>query len=278
MNAISLITVLGTIVIAMPVTLLCVLGVSSLVDRKLSEQATSRWCEGAMVTGLLAAIGVLVLMLLHGTRHEQLDLGNWVAIHHYHFSVKLVFDRLSVPLVILSFLLCGTIAAFATRYMHREGGYNRFFVLYAVFVLGMVLTCLAGTIETLFAGWELVGLSSVLLVAFYHERPAPVENGLRVWIVYRISDAVLLVAAIVMHHIQGEGDFDKLLGASPWPEGHLVAAGPQTIIVGALLIFAAAGKSALAPFSGWLPRAMEGPTPSSAVFYGACRCIWVRFC
>jgi NADH-quinone oxidoreductase subunit L len=269
MNAISLITVLGTIVIAMPVMLLCVLGVSSLIDRKLSEQATSRWCEGAMVTGLLAAIGVLVLMLLHGTRHEQLDLGNWVAIHHYHFSVKLVFDRLSVPLVILSFVLCGTIAAFATRYMHREGGYNRFFVLYAVFVLGMVLTCLAGTIETLFAGWELVGLSSVLLVAFYHERPAPVENGLRVWIVYRISDAALLVAAIVMHHIQGEGDFDKLLGASPWPEGHLVAAGPQTIMVGALLIFAAAGKSALVPFSGWLPRAMEGPTPSSAVFYGA---------
>jgi NADH-quinone oxidoreductase subunit L len=269
MNAISLITVLGAIVIAMPVALLCVLGVASLVDRKLSEQATSRLCESAMVTGLLAAIGVLVLMLLHGTRHEQLDLGNWVAIRHYHFSVKLVFDRLSVPLVILSFLLCGTIAAFATRYMHREGGYNRFFVLYAVFVLGMVLTCLAGTIETLFAGWELVGLSSVLLVAFYHERPAPVENGLRVWIVYRISDAALLVAAIVMHHIQGEGDFDKLLGASPWPEGHLVAAGPQTIIVGALLIFAAAGKSALVPFSGWLPRAMEGPTPSSAVFYGA---------
>jgi NADH-quinone oxidoreductase subunit L len=269
MNAISLITVLETIVVAMPVMLLCVLGVSSLINRKLSEQATSRWCEGAMVTGLLAAIGVLVLMLVHGTRHEQLDMGNWVAIQHYHFSVKLVFDRLSVPLVILSFVLCGTIAAFATRYMHREGGYNRFFVLYAVFVLGMVLTCLAGTIETLFAGWELVGLSSVLLVAFYHERPAPVENGLRVWIVYRISDAALLVAAIVMHHIQGEGDFDKLLGASPWPEGHLVVAGSQTILVGALLIIAAAGKSALVPFSGWLPRAMEGPTPSSAVFYGA---------
>ena len=73
---------------------------------------------------------------------------------------------------------------------------SRFFVLYAVFVLGMSLTCLAGTIETLFTGWELVGLSSVLLVAFFHERPAPVENALRVWIVYRVSDAALLLAAI----------------------------------------------------------------------------------
>src|SRR4029450_9432557 len=100
-----------------------------------------------------------------------------------------VFDRLSVPLVILSFVLSGTIGAFATKYMHREQGYNRFFVLYAVFVLGMVVTSLAGTIETLFAGWELVGLSSALLVAFFQERPAPGRNGLRVGGVYRGSGA-----------------------------------------------------------------------------------------
>jgi NAD(P)H-quinone oxidoreductase subunit 5 len=172
-------------------------------------------------------------------------------------------------LAILSFLLCGTIAAFATRYLHRERGYNRFFVLYALFVLGMVLTALAGTIETLFAGWELVGLSSVLLVAFFQERPAPVRNGLRVWVVYRVSDAALLLAAIVLHHLQGEGDFDQLLGVSPWPEGHAAVAGTPALVVGLLLVIAAAGKSALVPFSGWLPRAMEGPTPSSAVFYGA---------
>jgi NAD(P)H-quinone oxidoreductase subunit 5 len=196
-------------------------------------------------------------------------LGNWVVVPDYHFSVKLVFDRLSVPLVVLSFLLCGTIGAFASRYMHREAGFNRFFVLYAVFVLGMVLTSLAGTIETLFTGWELVGLSSILLVGFFQERPAPVQNALRVWVVYRISDAALLLAAIVMHHIKGEGDFDKLLGASPWPEGHLIAPGWEVLAVGLLLTVAAAGKSALVPFSGWLPRAMEGPTPSSAVFYGA---------
>lgn len=188
---------------------------------------------------------------------------------HFHFSVKLLFDRLSLPFVILTFVLCGTIGAFASKYLHREPGFNRFFLLYAVFVLGMVTTALAGTIETLFAGWELVGLSSALLVAFFHERPMPVRNGLRVWTVYRVSDAALLIAAVALHHMGGEGDFDRLLGAAPWPAGHAALTSQQALIVGLLLVVAAAGKSALVPFSGWLPRAMEGPTPSSAVFYGA---------
>jgi NAD(P)H-quinone oxidoreductase subunit 5 len=86
--------------------------------------------------------------------------------------------------------------------------------------------------------------------------------------VYRVSDAALLLAAIVMHHLKGEGDFNKLLGG-PWPEGHSEATLSGAVVVGCLILFAAMGKSALVPFSGWLPRAMEGPTPSSAIFYGA---------
>jgi NAD(P)H-quinone oxidoreductase subunit 5 len=265
----SLITLLGLIALAAPVLLLGVLGVSSLLDRKLSEEATATACQAATATGLLASVAVLALMLLGGTRHESIEVGEWVAIPDYHFSVKLIFDRLSVPLAVLSFLLCGTIAAFASRYLHREYGYNRFFVLYALFLVGMVLTALAGTIETLFAGWELVGLSSALLVAFFQERPAPARNGLRVWAVYRVSDAALLLAAIVLHHLSGAGDFAKLFGAAPWPEGRVTVTGGPALAVGLLLLVAAAGKSALVPFSGWLPRAMEGPTPSSAVFYGA---------
>jgi NAD(P)H-quinone oxidoreductase subunit 5 len=128
---------------------------------------------------------------------------------------------------------------------------------------------LAGTIETLFAGWELVGLSSALLVSFFHERPAPVRNGLRVWIVYRLSDAALVLAAVVIHHVVGSGDFEKLLGGEPWPGGSQIVGPGEVLAIGLLLIVAASCKSALVPFSGWLPRAMEGPTPSSAVFYGA---------
>jgi NAD(P)H-quinone oxidoreductase subunit 5 len=153
--------------------------------------------------------------------------------------------------------------------MHREKGFSRFFALYSLFLLGMTITSLAGTVETMFAGWELVGLSSALLVAFFHERPAPCRNGLRVWAVYRISDAALLIASIGLHHLKGHGEFSQFLGNAPWPDGHCVLSPDQAFSIGLLLIVAAAGKSALVPFSGWLPRAMEGPTPSSAVFYGA---------
>jgi NAD(P)H-quinone oxidoreductase subunit 5 len=262
----------GLIVLLAPVLLLVVLGGSSLIERPLSERAASRVVRLTMATGLLAALGVLIVMLFKGERDVTVLSVDWIAVPHYRFLVKFVFDRLSVPLVILTFLLCGTIGSFATRYMHRERGFNRFFTLLAVFILGMVITCLAGTVETLFLGWELVGLSSALLVAFFQGRPAPVRNGWHVWIVYRVSDAALLLAAVVMHHMLGEGDWGQLLGhdpVHPWPEGNSPATPTQALVVGFLVLIAAAGKSALVPFSGWLPRAMEGPTPSSAVFYGA---------
>lgn len=320
--------VLGLVVIGCPAFLALLLGVTSLPDRFLSEEAIGRCTQFFVTSGLLAAIAVLGLMLWHGERSPEINLGNWVSVpvheppatlprldvsampaspgvssttvhehvgadhaaganrdtdtvdvdlnlepnvdvEHFHFELKLVFDRLSVPFVILIFLLCGTIGAFAKVYMHRESGYRRFFVLYAIFLLGMVISALAGTIETLFAGWELVGLSSALLVAFYQDRVGPVNNGLRVWIVYRVADAAFLVAAISLHHLTGAGDFAGLVGTGEWPAGSASMTPKQALFVGSMLLVAAAGKSALIPFSGWLPRAMEGPTPSSAIFYGA---------
>ncbi len=262
--------VLGLTVVGAPAALFVVLGLSSLLrDRPLSERTIVGCVEVAIFAGLLASVAILALMLGSGTRHVPIAFERWVDIPHYHFVFKFEFDRLSVPFVILTFALCGTIGAFCSRYMHRERGFNRFFALYSLFVLGMVMTSLAGTIETLFTGWELVGLSSALLVAFYHERLSPVQNGLRVWCVYRLSDAALLLASVVLHHLTGEGDFDKLVRVGHWPEGTALLTEPHCLAVGLLLLVAAMGKSAMVPFSGWLPRAMEGPTPSSAVFYGA---------
>jgi NAD(P)H-quinone oxidoreductase subunit 5 len=260
---------LGLSVVGAPIASLAVLGFCSLVDRPLSERTTNRLVILAVLTGMLSSVGMMAFLIHNGARLHTLDLQDWLRLDGYHFSVKLLFDWLSLPFVLLAFVLCAVIGAFASSYLHREPGFSRFFVLYALFVTGMGLTALAGTIEVLFAGWELVGLSSAFLVAFFQERPMPVRNGLRVWAVYRVSDAAFLLAAIVLHHMTGQGDLHLLLGSGSWPEGQAALTQSQALIVGPLLVAAAAGKSALVPFSGWLPRAMEGPTPSSAVFYGA---------
>ena len=263
--------VLGLIVVASPAILVAFLGLPMLCGIRMSEESQGRLTQLSVVTGLVSAAIILGLMLVYDSRHVPINLGDWVAIkqEHFHFHMKFVFDRLSVPFAILSFVLCGTVGAFANVYLHREKGYERFFLLYALFLLGMVVSALAGTIETLFFGWELVGLSSALLVAYFHERPGPVRNGHRVWTIYRIADAAFLIAALTMHHLTGAGDFEGLMGDQPWPDGTAAIGQWSALAVGSLLLLAAAGKSGMVPFSGWLPRAMEGPTPSSAVFYGA---------
>ncbi len=267
----ELLHILGVATVAAPAFLLLALGGLWLAGIPVRERTSAHLTHASVMTGLLAAAGILVLMLTTGIRNVPIELGNWVEIpeEHFHFHLKFAFDRLSVPFVILSFVLCGTVGAFANVYLHREPGYRRFFLFYAVFLLGMTVSSLAATIETLFLGWELVGISSALLVAFFHDRTPPVRNGQRVWSVYRFADAAFLIAALTMHHLTGSGDFDGLMGTGPWPDSTASISSRHALFVGLLLLTAAAGKSGMIPFSGWLPRAMEGPTPSSAIFYGA---------
>jgi len=261
----------GILAVASPALLLLSVGVARLLGVKLSERATARLTQVSVAFGLLGSCGVLAFMLGAGRREIPVEIGDWISLEseHFHFHLKFVFDRLSVPFAILSFVLCGTVGAFAKVYLHREAGYERFFLFYAVFLLGMIVSALAGTIETLFLGWELVGLSSALLIAYFQNRPIPVRNGLHVWIVYRIADAAFLAAALTLHHLTGAGDFAGMMGNGVWPDSIANIDGRSAMWVGLLLLVAATGKSGMVPFSGWLPRAMEGPTPSSAIFYGA---------
>lgn len=271
MNTAVISHVCGILTVASPAILLLTIGIVRLLEVKLSEQATARLTQVAVSLGLLGCLGVLAVMLATGLREIPVEIGDWISLEseQFHFHLKFVFDRLSVPFAILSFVLCGTVGAFAKVYLHREPGYERFFLFYALFLLGMIVSALAGTIETLFLGWELVGLSSALLIAYFQNRPIPVRNGLHVWVVYRIADAAFLVAALTLHHMTGAGDFAGLMGSGVWPDSVANIDARSAMIVGLLMLIAAAGKSGMVPFSGWLPRAMEGPTPSSAIFYGA---------
>ncbi len=224
-----------------------------------SERLLSR------ITGLTfsaCALGIGALVWHSGGTHQPVvvTFGNWFAVEKYRFPLVLLADQLSLPFLTITVILSGLIGQFSATYLHREGGFLRFFLLLHLFAFGSLLAFAAGSFDLLAGGWELVGITSVLLIAFFHQRPAPVENGLRVFGVYRACDIGLLVAVFAFHHWAGTASLAT---------GLPLLTGAQTTAVCLLLLFAATGKAAQLPFSGWLPRAMEGPTPSSAIFYGA---------
>ena len=254
--------------VASPAVLFGILGVASLINRPLPERWTSALAGAAMTASCAALSTALVLYGTSAPGMRLLSYGAWSDSAARGVTIEFLVDRLSLAFATLSAAILGVVSAFSNRYLHREPGYNRYFVLLAMFATGMLLVALAGNVEVLFVGWELLGLSSALLVAFFHERPAPAANALRVLSVYRISDAAMLSAAVLLRHIAGTDSLALLFsGVRTLSTVGLTEADATVIAV--LLIVAVAGKSALLPFSGWLPRAMEGPTPSSAVYYGA---------
>lgn len=251
-----------------PAMSLVALGIPSIVGRPLQERHATACVSTGFAAGFLAALSTLFILARRGFTPEVVHLGTWFAVGHHEATVNLVADALSVPYVCFSSGLCWLVNAFAGKYLHREPGFTRFFVLLALFGTGMNLMVLADSIDVLFAGWEFVGISSALLIGFFVERANAVRAALRAFTTYRICDVGILAASVVIHRAVGSGDFDKLFGVN-WPHGTcLVSAGTATV-VSLLLVFASLGKTAQVPFSGWLPRAMEGPTPSSAIFYGA---------
>jgi NADH-quinone oxidoreductase subunit L len=230
----------------------------------------------------LAAVASLALCGLFVAQDQAsvtVVLGPWFHSAHYAFEARLLIDRLSAPMMLLTSVLCGLVGRFSATYLGArlitharapaisEPGQARFFLLLNLFATGMGLLVLAGSLDLFIAGWELVGLSSVLLIAFFHERLFPVRNALRAFITYRSCDVGLLVGTVLMHHYAGTAVF-AAFELDPGAVSPPVTVGAATLTALCFLL-AAAGKSALFPVGSWLPRAMEGPTPSSAIFYGA---------
>lgn len=182
---------------------------------------------------------------------------------NYNLSLIFYFDRLGAVFMGVTTITTILIFIFSKYYMHREQGFKRFYSTVLLFFVGLSLIILAGNFEVLFVGWEFIGISSVLLIAFYRDRFLPARNALKVFSVYRVADAFLLAAVLYAHHL-----FEKNVNFAAF--SHIAAQyGDQIALLGFLLFVAALIKSAQFPFSYWLPRAMEGPTTSSAIFYGA---------
>jgi NADH-quinone oxidoreductase subunit L len=204
--------------------------------------------------------------------HQTLNIKDIVLIKTsgYEFYIDFYFDKITVVYLFVGSFLTFLVAMYSRTYLHREVGYKRFFNTVLFFYLGYNLVILSGNLETLFIGWEILGVSSFLLIAFYRNRYLPVKNAVKVFSIYRIADAGLILAMWMSHHFWHENitflkmNTDALASTHALDNHSLIG-----VFISMMIVLAAAAKSAQLPFSSWLPRAMEGPTPSSAIFYGS---------
>jgi NAD(P)H-quinone oxidoreductase subunit 5 len=253
---------------AVPLTLFLALGILWLVGGHIPEKAMSRLTKLAYAFLTLVVIALGWQMWRTDTPSVHVSMGNWFKVGHYSFPLSVLVDRLSLPVVGVTVVLAGIVGSFSVRYLHRDPGFYRFFLLLHLFTFGALLVFMADSLDLLIGGWEIVGITSVLLIGFFQYRPDPVRNALRVFGTYRIADLNILLAVFLAHHWFGTAAWSGMFSGE-WP-GHVNNLdGTAATVIAVLLVFAASGKSAQGPFCGWLARAMEGPTPSSAIFYGA---------
>lgn len=179
------------------------------------------------------------------------------------------FDQTTFVFSFLGAFITFLVLIFSKYYLHRDQGYKRFFNTILLFFFGYNITVFAGNFETLFIGWEFLGITSFLLIAFYRDRYLPVKNALKTISLYRLGDVCLMLAMWTSHHIWHENITFSKLTMLPLVTAHIAEHYDSVIFLVAMIVIACSIKSAQFPFSSWLPRAMEGPTTSSAVFYGS---------
>jgi NADH:ubiquinone oxidoreductase subunit 5 (subunit L)/multisubunit Na+/H+ antiporter MnhA subunit len=250
---------------AWPAVACLLIGILSQRRQAARESTVVGISQLALWISFFSQIAATIAYFVQHAQPVDLPLGYFYRAGDYGFELRFLLDDTSLPISLVASLLLLATSRFSAHYLHRERGFNRFFALMLVFSCGIQLTVLAGSYDLLFAGWDLVGLTSVLLVGFFQKRAGPVRAAMRVLVTYRLCDVGLLIAPILLHLSIHSSAFVDMQGAlTVSSEHHAVPATAAALF----LLIAAMGKSAQFPVGGWLPRAMEGPTASSAVFYG----------
>ncbi len=200
-----------------------------------------------------------------------LDLKYFVLYKSEYLEIVLnfYFDKTTAVFAAIGSFLNFIVTIFSRYYMHRDWGFKRYFTTILLFFMSYNLVVFSGNFETLFIGWEFLGICSFILIAFYRDRYLPVKNSLKVISIYRIGDICLFLAMWLGHHLWHENISYLKLNDTALVAGHISENYWPAVFISLLLVIAAAVKSAQLPFSSWLPRAMEGPTTSSAIFYGS---------
>ncbi len=221
------------------------------------------------VAYIILSVSYLVWWIANGLTPVSFKLATLYRSDNFVFALELFYDEITAVFSIVGALLFFLVATFSKYYMHRDQGYKRFFSTILLFAAGYNFIILSGNFETLFIGWEIKGLCSFLLIAFYWNRYLPVKNALKTVSNYRISDVMLMLAMWMMHHLTHRNISFTDLGEAKQIAAQGGAYAAMGVLVVCMIVLAATVKSAQFPFTSWLPRAMEGPTSSSAIFYGS---------
>ena len=223
----------------------------------------SGWLASALVgTAFLIATGLTVPLVTGDGHPETVELFSWIPV--LGVDVSLLWDPLAALMTLIVTGVGFLIHVYAVGYMHGDERFGRFFGYMNLFIASMLTLVLASNFVVMFVGWELVGLSSYLLISFWFVRPAAAAAGKKAFIVNRIGDWGFLVALLLIFAAFGTFEFAAVFAEAPTG----LTTGMATAIT-LLLFLGAVGKSAQIPLYVWLPDAMEGPTPVSALIHAA---------
>lgn len=198
--------------------------------------------------------------------HMRIMLWRWISLPEYSSYIEFYLDPVSLIMMLVISVIGLLIHIFSTEYMAGEAGYSRFFAYLNLFVASMLLLVLANDLLVLFVGWEGVGVCSYLLVGFWFHEAANGYAARKSFVVTRIADVAMLVGILLLSNALGTVSIQPMLAKAAllWPHGGIMAAAGA-----ALLLIGGLGKSAQFPFQTWLPDAMAGPTPVSALIHAA---------
>ena len=247
--------------------------VNGFIGPKLSERISSGIAILSVIAAFVAAIMVVGAVSSSPVHFVESDTVAWMSVPGTTLSIPFTFhvDPLNGGMLLVITGVGALIHIYSASYMHGDKGFSRYFAYLNLFVFFMAVLVMAGNLPLLFVGWEGVGLASYLLIGFWQEKWSATQAAKKAFIVNRIGDVALLIAMFMLYresntlNLYGQtGLLTQLSGTSAF---HIQTGVATTI---ALLVFAgAAGKSAQLPLFVWLPDAMEGPTPVSALIHAA---------
>jgi len=208
---------------------------------------------------------ILAYQIMNGSDTIHGTLIQWIKIGDLDISIAFMADRLSVVMISFITFIGTLIHIYAAGYMKEEEGYGKFFAYFNLFMGSMLLLVLADSPIMMFVGWELVGLSSYLLIGFYHQDPDNIKAANKAFILNRVGDFGFIMAISLLFVALGSNGF-----TFEAIEANIDTVSPEILtLIGFLLFVGAMGKSAQIPLYVWLPDAMAGPTPVSALIHAA---------